>query len=262
MARAGGSALRHIRQRFELEAQAIATLRSPHTVALYDFGTSDDGSLYYAMELLDGVDGQTLVESYGPQPAGRVISILRQACDSLEEAHDAGMVHRDVKPTNLFVCRLGKQVDFVKLLDFGLVKALLGPNRHNSACRARRRHAAFMAPEQVRGEADIDGRGHIRQAASPITFNRRTGFRRESAMATALAHVEQPPVPPSRRSELAIPASLERVVMACLEKKRDRRPQSVAALAGLLEDCADVPPWTAADAKEWWALHRPKGVAA
>jgi hypothetical protein len=257
---AGASELRRVRRRFEQEAQAIASLRSPHTVALYDFGMSDDGSLYYAMELLEGLDAQTLVSRYGPQPAGRVISLIRQACDSLDEAHDLGMVHRDVKPTNLFVCRLGKQVDFVKVLDFGLVKAMLDPGQTQLTVQGDTSGTpAFMAPEQVRGEADIDGRADI-YGLGCVAYFLLTGalvFDERTAMSTALAHLEKVPAPPSQRSELPIPASLERVILACLEKKREQRPQSAAELASLLEQCADVSPWTPADAKAWWALHHP-----
>jgi serine/threonine-protein kinase len=127
--RAGVSERRQIQKRFEAEAQAIASLRSPHTVAIFDYGLAENGSLYYAMEYLPGLDAGSLVDQYGPQPAGRVISFLRQACESLEEAHDAGLVHRDIKPTNLFICRLGKSTDFVKVVDFGLVKDRTHDNR-------------------------------------------------------------------------------------------------------------------------------------
>lgn len=146
---------RQIHRRFELEAAAMATLRSPHTVELYDFGRSDDGSLYYVMELLDGLDAETLVEQYGPQPTGRVISILRQACESLEEAHAAGMVQRDVKSGNMFICRMGKRADFVKLLDFGLVKALYNNGESRLTAQAESLGTpAFMAPEQALAEED------------------------------------------------------------------------------------------------------------
>jgi len=263
LSRAAGSKLRHIRQRFEREAQAIASLRSPHTVALYDFGMSDDGSLYYVMELLDGLDAETLVNRYGPQPPGKVISLIRQACDSLEEAHELGMVHRDVKPTNLFVCRLGNQVDFVKLLDFGLVKAVFDRRQTQLTMPGETSGTpAFMAPEQVRGEPDIDARADI-YGLGCVAYFLLTGalvFHEPTPISTALAHVERAPVPPSLRSELPIPASLERVVMACLEKKREQRPSSVAELALLLEECSDIPRWTPADAKQWWALNRPVPV--
>src|SRR5258708_5463272 len=140
----------------------MASLRSPHSAELYDFGRSDDGSLYYVMELLDGLDAETLVAQFGPQPAARVISILRQACESLEEAHAAGMVHRDVKPGNLFLCRVGKRTDFVKLLDFGLVKALYNSGRSRLTVPTDSIGTpAFMSPEQVRGSEDIDAHSDI-----------------------------------------------------------------------------------------------------
>ena len=173
------------------------------------------------------------------------------------------MVHRDIKPTNLFVCRLGKQVDFVKVLDFGLVKAALDPGQTRLTTQGETSGTpAFMAPEQVRGEPDIDARTDI-YGLGCVAYYLLSGalvFDEKTPMSTALAHVEQAPVPPSQRSELAIPASLERVVMACLEKRRDQRPQSVAKLAGLLEACTDVPRWTRADSNEWWALHNPAPV--
>jgi eukaryotic-like serine/threonine-protein kinase len=252
---------RQIHRRFELEAQAMASLRSPHTVALYDFGRSDDGSLYYVMELLDGLDAETLVEHYGPQPAGRVISILRQACESLEEAHAAGMVHRDVKPGNMFICRMGKRADFVKLLDFGLVKALYNYGESRLTAQAERLGTpAFMAPEQARGEEDIDSRADI-YSLGCVAYYLLTGslvFRASSPLSMALAHIGQKPEPPSRQAELPIPPSLERVVLSCLEKKREDRPQTAPELDALLAACADVPEWIQADARRWWLLHHPE----
>jgi serine/threonine-protein kinase len=257
---AGWAERRQIQRRFEIEAQAMASLRSPHTVALYDFGLSDEGSLYYAMELLHGLDAQTLVERYGALPAGRVVSLIRQACESLDEAHELGMVHRDVKPSNLFICQLGKRTDFVKLLDFGLVKALSDPGLTQLTMQDDASGTpAFMSPEQVRGE-QIDARADI-YGLGCVAYFLLTGslvFNTSSAMAMAAAHLEQRPEPPSRRAELPIPASLERVVMACLEKKPEDRPQSVTELAAMLANCADVPPWHDADASQWWALHRPE----
>jgi serine/threonine-protein kinase len=261
VSRMGPSQRQHLRQRFEQEAQAIATLQSPHTVSLYDFGASDEGSLYYVMELLDGVDAETLVEQYGSQPAGRVVSLLRQVCESLEEAHDLGMVHRDIKPSNVFVCRLGKRADFVKVLDFGLVKALETPGQPRLTMYGETSGTpAFMAPEQVRSETDIDGRADI-YGLGCVAYNLLTGtlvFDASTSMSMAVAHLEQQPEPPSRRTEVPVPASLERIVMTCLEKKPEHRPQSAAELAALLDECTDITPWTRADADRWWSLHRPE----
>jgi serine/threonine-protein kinase len=258
---AGASERRHIQERFESEAQAIASLRSPHTVAIYDYGVEENGSLYYVMEYLDGLDMQGLVEQYGPQPAGRVLELLGQACESLEEAHDAGLVHRDIKPSNVFLCRLGKRTDFVKLLDFGLVKELTGTTQNALTTTATSGTPAFMAPEQVRGE-ESDPRTDI-YGVGCLAYFLLTGtlvFNKPSAIAMAVAHVSEPPEPPSRRSELPVPQTLERIVMACLEKNRGDRPQSMGQLRGMLDGCVDVARWTGDEANHWWALHRPEPV--
>ena len=110
-------------RRFEREAQVTASLSSPHTINLYDFGTTDDGTFYYVMELLDGIDFQTLVDTYGPLPANRAVHLLTQTSESLAEAHERELTHRDIKPANLFICRAGTKTDFVKVLDFGLVRS-------------------------------------------------------------------------------------------------------------------------------------------
>jgi serine/threonine-protein kinase len=256
-------ARRQAQKRFEQEAQVIASLRSPHTVAIYDFGVAEDGSLYYAMEYLHGLNVEQLVERYGLQPARRVVAFLTQAIESLEEAHDAGLIHRDVKPSNVFVSRLGKRTDFVKLLDFGLVKVLADPEGATAMTQTQTAGTpAFMAPEQVRGEG-IDARTDI-YGLGCVAYFLLTGtivFNKSGAMATAMAHLTEQPELPSRRSELPIPPSLERIVMACLAKNPDERPQSAAELRAMLDDCKDVPPWSQSDADAWWALHRPEMAA-
>jgi serine/threonine-protein kinase len=258
---AGQSERRQFQKRFESEAQAIASLQSPHTVAIYDFGLAGNGSLYYAMEFLHGLDAENLVDQYGPLPAGRVISFLEQACESLDEAHDAGLVHRDIKPSNLFVCRVGKRTDFVKVVDFGLVKDLGAATQTTLTLSGTTGTPAFMSPEQVRGEL-VDARADI-YGLGCVAYFLLTGtivFKKNSGVAAALAHLTERPEPPSRRSELPIPQSLERIVLGCLEKRPEDRPQSAAELRELLKGCTDVARWTEFDANRWWALHRPEPV--
>ena len=257
------AAQRQAHRRFEQEAQAIASLRSPHTVAIYDFGISEDGSLYYAMEYLHGLTVENLVDRYGAQPAGRVIAFLRQTLESLQEAHDMGLIHRDVKPSNVYIARLGPLTDFVKVLDFGLVKAMAGPEAKSASTRTQTAGTpAFMAPEQVRGE-EVDARTDI-YGLGCVAYFLLTGtlvFDRPGAMAIAMAHLAEQPEPPSRRSEIPIPASLERVVLKCLAKNPNDRPQSAGELNALLDACTDVPRWTQGDADLWWALHRPEALS-
>jgi serine/threonine-protein kinase len=259
--RMSASERRRAAERFQLEAQAIASLRSPHTVAIYDFGLAETGSLYYAMEFLEGLDAERLVQQYGAQPAGRVISFLQQACESLEEAHDSGLVHRDVKPGNLFICRLGKRADFVKLLDFGLVKTLSHPEKPRSATHNETSGTpAFMAPEQVLGE-EVDARTDI-YGLGCVAYYLLTGtfvFNEATATAILASHVTERPQRPSKRLGQPVPESLEGVIMACLEKKGEARPQSAAKLRAMLDACADVALWTQEDASQWWTLHQAPG---
>jgi serine/threonine-protein kinase len=248
-------------RRFEREARATATLRSPHTVALYDYGTSEDGCFYYVMELLEGLDLETLVQRFGPVPAGRTISLLSQTAKSLVEAHEKGLVHRDIKPKNIFVCRMGTEADFVKVLDFGLVKQLAAEDKQTLLTRrgVTTGTPQYMAPEVVMGKEDFDGRADI-YSLGCVAYWLLTGhlvFDEETAMGAALAHVQTVPVPPSRRTELEIPEALESIVLQCLEKDPANRPQTARALLGLLEACAGAEPWTARDAELWWNLHIP-----
>ncbi len=249
-----------VRRRFEREARATANLRSPHTIDLYDFGAAKDGSFYYVMELLDGIDLQRLVERFGPVPAPRVIYILRQACDSLEEAHRAGLVHRDIKPTNLFLCVLGLYFDFIKVLDFGLVKCIDNPQATLVTAEGTAAGTpAYMAPEVAMGEQRIDGRADI-YSLGCVAYFLLTGavlFEESTPTATAVAHVQKTPIPPSQRTELPIPTDLEAVVMSCLAKKPDERPRSAQELARRLAGLACASQWCADDAARWWQTHLP-----
>jgi serine/threonine-protein kinase len=251
-------------QRFEREAQATANLHSPHSISLYDFGITDDGTFFYVMELLEGINLQTLVKNYGPQPANRTIHLLRQACDSLTDAHQSNLVHRDIKPSNIQICRYGHRVDFIKILDFGLVFT----REENSEDIARLTDEgsipgtpAFMAPEMALGGQEIDGRADI-YALGCVAYWLLTGqpvFKRETFMRTIVAHLNEDPVPPSQCTELNIPASLENVLLSCLEKAPDRRPQSAQELDKLLAACGRESVWTEQQAEVWWKTHLPGG---
>ena len=248
-------------RRFEREAQATATLRSPHTVNLYDFGVAQDGAFYYVMELLDGLDAGALINRFGPLPAARAVYLLKQVCHSLSEAESVGLVHRDIKPPNVYVCRYGEEHDYVKVLDFGLVKALSAPRSEPRLTGANviEGTPAFMAPEQVLGSDDLDGRVDI-YATGCLAYWLLTGkvvFDDPSALAVFYHHANTVPAPPSSRTEMPIPESLDRLVLACLEKDPARRPQTARELAHRLAETVDPAAWTEEQAKHWWTANRP-----
>jgi serine/threonine protein kinase len=161
LSRKSGNSAVLLRRRFEQEAKATALLRSPHTVERYDFGVTRDGVFYYVMGLLDGIDLETLVKKFGPQPLARVVNILRQVCRLLADAHSHGMIHRDIKPTNIFLCRMGNEYDFAKVLDFGLVKILNGNETQMTVEGATTGTPAYMAPELALGNSDLDARADL-----------------------------------------------------------------------------------------------------
>jgi serine/threonine-protein kinase len=247
-------------KRFAREAQAIASLESPHTVYLFDFGVAEDGSFYYVMELLDGISLQVLVDKFGPQPASRVIHILRQVCESLEEAHRRGLIHRDIKPNNIFACMVGIEYDFAKVLDFGLVKNVSHQESlHLTAPGETAGTPAYMAPEVAMGGEHIDGRADV-YGLGCVAYFLLTGspvFDEKTATAMAMAHVQKTPIPPSQRSEVPIPPQLEAIVLRCLAKKPEDRPQSALELSCLLAAIREVPEWTQEQAREWWHAYLP-----
>jgi serine/threonine-protein kinase len=249
-------------RRFEREAQVIASLRSPHTVTLFDFGVADDGAFYYVMELLDGLDTDKLVRRYGPVPAERAIHIVRQMCHSLSEAESRGLVHRDIKPANIHLCRYGEEHDFVKVLDFGIVKTVQEtPDAEPALTGENVLHGtpAFMAPEQgMGGDSAVDSRTDI-YATGCVAYWLLTGqlvFDAAKPMGLLLHHASTPPVPPSTRTELPIPPALDHVVLSCLAKDPAQRPQSARELSQRLAqvDCGAT--WTEARAREWWERMR------
>jgi serine/threonine-protein kinase len=257
--RNGGSAGLAV-TRFRREAEAAANLRSPHTVELYDFGMTEDGTLYFVMELLQGMDLETLVQREGPLPGKRVIHILRQVCESLEEAHANGLVHRDIKPANIHVGRLGLRQDFVKVLDFGLVKsvgALAGVDSMATAAGLTPGTPAYMAPEIALGE-EVDGRADL-YALGCVAYYLLTGrlvFEGTGSFQVIARHIQEVPVPPSQRTELEVDPALDRLVLACLAKKPEDRPQSAAVLDRELGEI-QTEPWSQEEAQRWWRQHQP-----
>lgn len=251
------------RVRFEQEAQVTASLRSPHTIQVYDFGVTDEGAFYYVMELLDGFDLQTLVERFGPLPVPRAVHLLRQVCDSLAEAHERGVVHRDIKPSNIYVCRYGRDVDVVKVLDFGLVKAVEGYQGATqpaiTADAVTRGTPAFMSPEQALADPALDARSDL-YALGCVAFWLVTGkpvFDGHSPIDVIVKHVHTPAEAPSRFTELPVPQDFDDLVLGLLAKDRSARPASADALLARLSTIDAGRPWTSADARGWWRSHQP-----
>jgi serine/threonine-protein kinase len=247
-------------RRFRREVQATSLLRSPHTVAVYDFGRSDEGTLYYVMELLSGIDLQQLVKRHGPQPPERVIHILRQVLHSLADAHRVGLVHRDIKPANLHLGVLGLELDFVKVLDFGLVKTRRA--RHDVGLTlegAVQGTPAYLAPEAAVG-GEVDARADL-YSLGCVAYWLLTGtlvFGGENPMTMLAAHVRKAPEPPSRRSELPIPQPLEELVLELLAKDPRDRPQTSLEVIRRLERMVPPSPWTRERAERWWQGHLPQ----
>jgi eukaryotic-like serine/threonine-protein kinase len=249
--------------RFKREAKATAALRSTHTVDIYDFGVTDEGAFFYVMELLDGLSLETLVRQFGPQTTGRVVHLLRQVCHSLVEAHGAGLIHRDIKPANIFACRLGPDRDFVKVLDFGLVKMTEHPTMTQlTADHATAGTPAYMAPELALGQTDIDSRADL-YSVGCVAYWLLTGepvFTGETPMATLIAQVQSIPVPPSRRTELFVPKVLDDIIMACLAKDPADRPQTAEELDRRLAASNLAGSWQPDDARDWWSRNHPGTV--
>ena len=246
-------------RRFEREAKDTAMLGSTHTIDVYDFGVTEEGDFYYVMELLDGISLDRFVQLYGPMEPARVVYLLQQACHSLGEAHMRGLVHRDVKPANIFLCRLGPDDDFVKVLDFGLVKHFQGPAGAMLTTEGMTAGTpAYMAPEVALGRTDIDGRADI-YALGCVAYYLLTGepvFSADSDVATALAHVKDMPVPPSVRSEFNIPPALEAAILDSLAKEPAARPASAEVFSERVAAAVTQDAWTAKSARAWWELHR------
>jgi serine/threonine-protein kinase len=240
--------------RFEREVQATARLSHWNTVDIFDYGRADDGTFYYVMEFLPGMNLSELVRRYGPMPASRALHLGRQACDALQEAHALGLIHRDIKPANIFSAVRGGVFDVAKILDFGLAKPLADV----AATQITQEGAItgspyYMSPEQALGDREPDARTDIYALGGVLYFlvTGRPPFDDDNPMKVLIAHAHEPPPPPSRYNP-DIPEDLELVIMRCLQKTADDRYQSAADLTAALENCDDFGRWTRDDARSWW----------
>jgi tRNA A-37 threonylcarbamoyl transferase component Bud32 len=242
--------------RFEREVQVTCKLNNPSTVAIYDYGRTPEGVFYYAMEYLDGIDLQQLVDRYGPQPEGRVIHILQSMCSSLGEAHMLGLVHRDVKPANVMINRRGGESDVVKVLDFGLVKAI-DESRQSQQSGGMAGTPLYMSPESIQTPDLVDSRSDL-YAVGAVGYFLLTGqpvFNASSLVELCKQHLAGIPESPSKRLGRAISTELESAILLCLEKNRSKRPQTARDLANLLDRAPTARGWAKDEADTWWLNH-------
>jgi serine/threonine-protein kinase len=241
-------------ERFEREVQLTAELTHPNTVAIYDYGRSYDGVFYYAMEHLDGVDLETLVERHGPQPVARVIHLLIQVCGALAEAHEHGLVHRDIKPSNIFLCWRGGVPDVAKVLDFGLVKDLQHGDDKLTAVDVIAGTPSFMAPEAITAPDEVGPVSDL-YSLGAVAYYLTTGenvFEGATLVEVCGHHVHTKPERMSKRLGKPLPKRFEQLVMQCLEKKQAQRPEDAKALGRVLRGLPESEDWSQEDAEEWW----------
>jgi len=245
----------HSLLRFEREVQATATLTHPNTVQIFDYGHAEDGTFYYAMEYLPGLNLEDLVKRHGPLPPERALHLLRQVCGALHEAHAAGLIHRDIKPSNIITCERGGLHDVAKLLDFGLVRSHGVDGGADSLTQegAIAGTPAYMSPEQADGKQDL-GAGSDIYSLGAVAYFLLTGqppFVRPTPLQTLVAHLCDPVAPPDRlRAD--VPADLQAVVLRCLEKDPARRFPDSRGLDAALAGCQAAGLWTEERAAAWW----------
>ncbi len=244
-------------ERFEREVQLTSQLTHPNTIAIYDYGRTNEGLFYYVMEHLEGMDLERLMVGAGPQSPGRVIHILRQVCGALEEAHGLGLLHRDIKPANLFLCRRRGVPDMVKVLDFGLVKQLGAEEAGTGRSHVVAGTPHYLAPEAITSPSTVDGRGDL-YSLGAVGYALLTGghvFSGQTAAEICSHHVNTVPQPPSMRVGYELPADLCAIILRCLDKRPESRFASARELRLALDGCADAARWTELDAELWWDRH-------
>ena len=250
-------------QRFEREVRLTCRLTHPNTIQVYDYGHTPDGIFYYVMEYLRGLNLHDFVARFGPTPEARVIHILTQVCDSLAEAHGLGLIHRDIKPGNIFLCDRGGIPDSVKVLDFGLVQEYRAENRQQMNLAGRDALEGtpwFMPPEAIQDNTASDPRSDI-YSVGALAYYLLTGDYAYDGETVREIHDKQlagPPPPPSQRSRLPISPELDRIVLACLAAAPADRPQNVLDLRALLRATPHAADWTVAEQADWWAHFQPQ----
>ncbi|MCA9020319.1 MAG: serine/threonine protein kinase, partial [Planctomycetaceae bacterium] len=241
--------------RFEREVQLTSQLNHPNTIAIYDYGRTPEGVFYYAMELLDGINLDDLVKQYGPLPESRAIHLLKQIAGSLAEAHQLGVIHRDVKPANIFLTHRGGVYDFIKLLDFGLVKAVDGREQASlTSTNSMAGTPMYLSPEGINHPDAVDGRSDL-YALGAVAYYLLTGttvFDGETVIEICMKHVQEQPQSLSERLGKPVSADLEQIVMQCLEKDPKKRPQTAHDVILELSKCQNDGKWSIQDASQWW----------
>ena len=241
--------------RFEREVQTTSQLTHPNTIEIYDYGRTPEGIFYYAMEYLPGVSLAQLIDLEGALPPARVIYILKQICFSLKEAHEVGLIHRDIKPMNVILSPRGGQFDVVKVLDFGLVKDISGVSEQQvTVAQEITGTPAYIAPERLKYPRNIDARSDLYSLGS-VAFNLLTGkdvFEGSNAMEICYHVTKTPPPRPSDCVDSPIPHLLDQLVFDCLAKDSADRPQSVGVIIDMLESIEDAEHWEQKDALLWW----------
>jgi serine/threonine-protein kinase len=242
--------------RFEREVQLTSLLTHPNTIAIYDFGRTPDGVFYYAMEYLEGIDLEDLVEQAGPLDPARCIHILMQVTGALEEAHAVGLIHRDIKPANIILCERGSTPDVAKVLDFGLVKRMepQADDPSMSAVNTITGTPLYLSPEAILTPDKVDARSDL-YALGCVGYYLLTGsnvFNGGTVVETCGQHIHTAPTPPSIRLGRSLPPKLEALVMRCLEKAPDRRPADATELFESFAQCEDAKNWDATSARQWW----------
>jgi eukaryotic-like serine/threonine-protein kinase len=249
------------RRRFEQEVQLTARLVHPNIVSVYEHGQASDGTAFYAMELLQGLSLQELVERHGAQPPGRVIQILLQVCAALSEAHGAGLIHRDIKPDNIVLAENAGRFDVATLIDFGLVKQLAGTADLADSPGALVGTPLYLSPEAITAPETSSPRSDL-YGLGAVAYFLLSGvpvFSGKSLVEVCCKHLHSVPEPLSRLTDFEVGQDLERLVFECLAKDPQARPASAAELARKLSRCADAGTWSEADAKSWWQQQAARG---